>query len=50
MGRSEGLNKQQLEDFELIKRQFRNIVDILTYDDLMMRIETILKQLEDKSV
>lgn len=50
MGRSVGLNEQQLEDFELIKRQFKNIVDILTYDDLMMRIDSILKQLEDKSI
>ena len=46
MGRSKGLDKQQLEDFELIKRQYRNIVDIITYDDLMMRIDTIIKQLQ----
>ena len=34
-GRSKGLSAQQLFDFELVKRKYANIVDILSYDDLL---------------
>lgn len=45
MGRSEGLNKEQLYDLEIIKRQHKNIVDILTYDDLIERLKNMILQL-----
>lgn len=35
LGRSKDLNEQQTRDFELIKRQYKNIADIMTYDDLV---------------
>ena len=35
-------NKQQRDDFELIRRQYKNIVDIITYDDLLERIKNAL--------
>ena len=46
LGRSHDFNKQQRMDFELIKRQYKNIVDIMTYDDLLMRLENILASLK----
>ena len=46
LGRSKDFNKQQITDFELIKRQYKNIVDIMTYDDLLMRLENILNSLK----
>lgn len=46
LGRSNDFNKQQRLDFELIKRQYKNIVDIMTYDDLLMRLENILVSLK----
>jgi hypothetical protein len=41
MGREVGLSRTQLDDFEVIKRQYRNIVDIITYDDLLRRLRVI---------
>ena len=49
LGRSRGLTKEQLFDFEIIKRQHKNIVDIMTYDDLLNRLKNILKQMETDS-
>ena len=45
LGRSNDFNTQQNDDFELIKRQYKNIVDIMTYDDLLSRLGNILSSL-----
>ena len=45
LGRSEQFNQQQKDDFELIKRQYKHIADIMTYDDLIQRIDNILAAL-----
>ncbi len=42
MGRDNNLSAAQLQDFEVVKRKYRNIVDIITYDDLLRRLEFIL--------
>ena len=46
LGRSKDFNNQQRTDFELIKRQYKNIVNIMTYDDLLKRLENILVSLK----
>lgn len=46
MGRSNNLSVEQKNDFELIKRKYRSIVDIITYDDLLLRLNTIIKAIE----
>lgn len=46
LGRSKGFNKQQRNDFELIKRQYKNVADIMTYDDLLDRVNNILEALK----
>lgn len=43
-GRSNGLSAQQLFDFELVKRKYANIVDILSYDDLLSRLSRIIEK------
>jgi hypothetical protein len=43
-GRSKGLSAQQLFDFELVKRKYANIVDILSYDDLLNRVSHIIQK------
>lgn len=48
LGRSNNFNSQQLRDFELIKRQYKNIAEIITYDDLLFRIENIIEALKNK--
>lgn len=46
IGRSKHFNQQQRSDFELIKRQYKNIVDIFTYDDLLSRLNNIAAALD----
>lgn len=46
IGRSNNFNKKQSEDFEIIRRKYKNIVDIITYDDLINRVNNIIKSLE----
>lgn len=48
IGRSKEFDEQQIRDFELIKRQYKNIADIMTYDDLISRFERIIDSLSDK--
>src|SRR5690606_24630925 len=46
MGRDNNLDKKQLADFEIIKRKYKNIIDIFTYDDLLRRLEMTINQLK----
>ena len=45
LGRSNKLNIQQKNDFEIIKRKYKNIIDVITYDDLIKRLEFIIRRL-----
>ncbi len=42
MGRNSGLTSAQMADFEIVKRKYKNIMDILSYDDLLDRIKRLL--------
>lgn len=44
MGRKIGLSEVQLQDFEVIKRKYKNVIDILTYDDLIERLEATISR------
>ncbi|MDO9042798.1 MAG: DUF4263 domain-containing protein [Desulfocapsaceae bacterium] len=46
MGRDHNLTQEQRQDFEVVKRKYKNIIDIITYDDLLRRLNFIVKQLE----
>lgn len=46
MGRDKDLGDSQKSDFEIIKRKYKNVIDIFTYDDLIRRLEMIVKQLK----
>lgn len=48
-GRSNEFNREQLKDFELIKRQYKHVADIMTYDDLLIRLKNIVSSLEKKT-
>ena len=47
MGRTTGLSEEQIQDFEVIKRKYKNVIDILTYDDLINRLEFTIMQWKD---
>lgn len=46
MGRDNNLGNDQRQDFEVVKRKYKNVIDIITYDDLLRRLEFIIKQLD----
>ena len=48
LGRSNNFNEQQKNDFEIIKRQYKNVVDIMTYDDLIERFKNIINSLKSR--
>ncbi|MCK5084866.1 MAG: DUF4263 domain-containing protein [Candidatus Pacebacteria bacterium] len=49
MGRDNGLSPDQKSDFEVIRRKYKNVIDILTYDDLLRRLNFIISQLESNN-
>jgi len=48
VGRSNEFNEEQKKDFELIKRQYKHVADIMTYDDLLFRLGNIIESLKLK--
>ncbi len=44
MGRENNLTNEQLGDFEIIKRKYKNVIDIITYDELIKRIEQLIEK------
>ena len=49
MGRENNLSNIQREDFEVIKRKYKNIIDIITYDDLLKRLKFTIEQLKKET-
>lgn len=45
MGRDNKMSKEQISDFQIIKRKYKNVIDIFTYDDLVRRLKIIIEQL-----
>lgn len=46
MGRENNLSNEQKKDFEVVKRKYRSIIDILSYDDLIRRLEFMIEQIK----
>lgn len=46
MGRDNKLSTPQMADFEVVKRKYKNIIDIITYDDLLKRLNFIIESLK----
>ena len=45
MGRENNLTIEQLSDLEIIKRKYKNVIDIISYDDLIKRIKIAIEQM-----
>ncbi len=43
LGREIGLTKQQRADFEIVKRKYQSVIDIISYDDLLARIQSLVE-------
>lgn len=46
MGDARAFTQNQKRDFELIKRQYKNVSEIITYDDLLNRLDNMIEALE----
>ncbi|MCU7859445.1 MAG: DUF4263 domain-containing protein [Candidatus Thiodiazotropha sp. (ex Lucinoma kastoroae)] len=46
LGRDSDFTDDQKFDFEIIKRKYANIMDIMTYDDLLHRLDNIISMLK----
>lgn len=46
MGRENNLSAEQKNDFEVVKRKYKNIVDIITYDNLLERLQFTIEQIK----
>ena len=46
LGDARDFNTDQKRDFELIKRQYKNVAEIITYDDMLNRIDNMIKALK----
>ena len=47
-GRDDGLTREQKFDFEFMRRGGRGVVDIITYDDLLRRLDTMIEALRTR--
>jgi len=50
LGRSNKLNADQIRDFEILRRKYKHIADIISYDDLVHRLDSLLKKFEYKTI
>jgi hypothetical protein len=46
MGRDHKLTEHQKADFEVVKRKYKNVVDIITYDNLLQRLKSTIEQIK----
>jgi len=42
IGREHGLDQEQKADFDIIRRKYKNVIDIITYDDLLRRLKLLI--------
>jgi len=46
MGRESNLSTEQKKDFEVVKRKYKNVIDIISYDDLLTRLKFTIEQIK----
>lgn len=49
LGRSNEFDLQQKRDFEIIRRKYASVMDILTYDDLLHRLENVMRGIKERA-
>lgn len=48
MGRTEAMSERQIRDLEFVRRKYKNVVDIVTYDDLADRLRLLVQKFSVK--
>lgn len=49
VGATPAFTARQMSDFEIIKRKYANMIDIMTYDDLLRRLDRIIESLKARA-
>ena len=49
-GGQQVLSESQIFDLEIIKRKYANMMDVLTYDDLLRRLSNIIASLSQRKI
>lgn len=49
LGRDNDFAGQQRFDFEIIRRKYTNMLDIMTYDDLLRRVQNIIEMMQRRT-
>jgi hypothetical protein len=44
IGRENRLSQEQRLDLEVVKRKYKNVIDIITYDNLLERLSFMIEQ------
>ena len=47
-GRSNDFSKEEKRDFEIIRNQYKNVIDLLTYDDIIQRLKKTIELFKKK--
>ena len=47
-GRDNDFSEQEAFDFEFVRRKYANVVDIITYDDLLRRLDNLIEALKKR--
>ncbi|HVU06617.1 MAG TPA: Shedu immune nuclease family protein [Candidatus Paceibacterota bacterium] len=48
MGRDNDLSTAQKEDLEVVKRKYKSVIDIITYDDLLRRLKAMIAAIKKR--
>jgi hypothetical protein len=46
LGRDDGFTDHEKFDFEVVRRKYANVMDIITYDDLLRRLDNMIDQMK----
>ncbi len=49
LGRDNNFKNNEKFDFEIIKRKYANVIDIITYDDLLLRLKNIINKFKKEN-
>ena len=50
LGRSKDFDEKQKRDFEIIKRKYQHVMDILSYDDILNRLNNMISMLKKQTL
>lgn len=50
MGDAQKYSEKEIKDLEIIKKMYSNIIDVITYDDLILRLENVISGMKKNNI